>query len=85
MDSGEPHRRAGGAFETYWKVSLIWELIFGIMVGPHDILQVCQKLCFLRFTVLGMFFSFDSVHFYWWSAKNKVFRYHTKSRDVRQR
>ena len=33
------------------------------------------------FTGLGMFFFFfGSVHFYWGSAKNKVFCHHTKSR-----
>ena len=39
----------------------------------------------IAFTVLGMLFVFlvfGSVHFYWGSAKNTVFRYHTKSRDV---
>ena len=33
-------------------------------------------LCFLFFLFFGSF------HFYWGSAKNKVFSYHTKSRDV---
>ena len=28
------------------------------------------------------FFFLGSVHFYWGSAKHKVFRYHTKSRDA---
>ena len=55
---------------------------------------ICHNLCPCRcltdqnrkgdFTVLGMsfFFSFfGSVHFYWVAATNKVFCYHTKSRD----
>ena len=48
----------------------------------HVALASCQGC---SFAVLGMcfcFFSlFGSVHFYWGSAKSKVFCYHTKSRD----
>ena len=37
----------------------------------------------LFLAVFFVFWFFGSVHFYWGSAKDKVFRYHTKSRDAK--
>ena len=67
---------AGNLFQA-WVYTRIKLYPLHVEASEPKALEVSRRL--EDFTVLGFFFG--SVHFYWGSAKNKVFSYHTKSRD----
>ena len=57
----------------------LWEEAHFVDPRCITVSPVRNQPCYLSSLFLACFFG--SVHFYWGSAKNQVFRHHTKSRD----